>query len=108
MVITIFRSRLRLEHQEQYAQWATRIHDLAIRMPGFISIKTFTAEDGERVSIVEFESEETMQTWREQADHRQAQELGRKLFYSEYHIQVCQIIRDYSFPKKTGAVMSSV
>ena len=108
MVITIFRSRLRPEHQEEYAQWATRIHDIAVHMPGFISIKTFTAEDGERVSLVEFESEEAMQVWREQADHRQAQEFGRKLFYSEYHIQVCQIIRDYSFPKKTGAPASSV
>lgn len=108
MVITIFRNRLRPEHQEEYAQWATRIHDIAVRMPGFISIKTFTAEDGERVSIVEFESEETMRAWREQADHRQAQELGKTRFYSEYHIQVCQIVRDYSFPKKTGAPMSSV
>ena len=108
MVITIFRSRLRPEHQEEYAQWATRIHEIAVRMPGFISIKMFTAEDDERVSIVEFESEETMQAWREQADHRQAQELGRELFYSQYHIQVCRIVRDYSFPKKTGAPMSSV
>lgn len=108
MVITIFRSRLRPEHQEEYEQWATRIHDIAVRMPGFLSIKTFTAEDSERVSIVEFESEETMKAWREQADHRQAQELGRKQFYSEYHIQVCRIVRDYSFPKKTGAPVGSV
>jgi heme-degrading monooxygenase HmoA len=109
MVITIFRNRLRPEHQEEYAQWAARIHNIAAHMPGIISIKTFTAEeDGERVSIVEFESEETMQAWREQEDHRQAQELGRKSFYAEYHIQVCRIIRDYSFPKKIGASVSSV
>ena len=58
--------------------------------------------------IVEFESEETMRHWREQPEHREAQELGRKLFYSEYRIQVCQPIRDYSFPKKTGATATSV
>jgi heme-degrading monooxygenase HmoA len=108
MVITIFRSRLRPEHENEYAEWATRMRDLASNMPGFLAIKTFTAEDGERVSIVEFESEETMSQWRDQADHRQAQELGRKLFYSEYRIQVCQPIRDYSFPKKTGARATSV
>jgi len=77
-------------------------------MPGFISIKTFTADDDERVSIVEFESEETMLAWRNQPDHREAQELGRKLFYSEYRIQVCQPVRDYSFPKKTDAPHGSV
>lgn len=108
MVITLFRSRLRPEHQREYSEWASRMHDLAIKMPGFISIKTFSAEDGERVSIVEFESEEAMRNWREQPDHRNAQELGRKLFYSEYRIQVCLPVRDYSFPKKTGAPASSV
>jgi heme-degrading monooxygenase HmoA len=108
MVITIFRSRLRPENTAQYAEWASRIHALAVKTPGFISIKTFTAEDGERVSIVEFDSEETMRAWREHPEHREAQELGRKLFYSEYHIQVCRPIRDYSFPKKAGASASSV
>jgi heme-degrading monooxygenase HmoA len=107
MVLTIFRSRLRPENEKEYAEWATRIHDLAVTMPGFISIKTFAAEDGERVSIVEFESQEAVRHWRDQADHREAQELGRKAFYSEYRIQVCQPIRDYSFPKKTGAAATS-
>jgi heme-degrading monooxygenase HmoA len=51
---------------------------------------------GERVSVVEFESEETMLAWRNQPDHRTTQELGRKLFYSEYRIQVCQPVHDYS------------
>jgi heme-degrading monooxygenase HmoA len=84
------------------------MNELAARMPGFISIKTFAAEDSERVSIVEFESEETTRAWREQPDHRQAQELGKKLFYSEYRIQVCQPVRDYYFPKKAGTPHKSV
>ena len=102
MVITIFRSRLRPEHCEEYERYAKRIHDLAVKSPGFISIKTFAAEDGERASIVEFESEETLQAWRNQPDHRKAQELGRTKFYAEYNIQVCHPVRDYGFPKKTG------
>jgi heme-degrading monooxygenase HmoA len=108
MIITIFRSRLRPEHREEYERWAKWIHDLAVKMPGFISIKTFAAEDGERVSLVEFESAETMLAWRNQPDHREAQELGQKLFYSEYQIQVCQPIRAYSFPKKADASRGSV
>jgi heme-degrading monooxygenase HmoA len=103
MVITLFRSRLRSEHEQEYGQWATRMHDLAVAMPGFISVKTFQAADGERVTIVEFESEETLRAWREQSEHREAQELGRKRFYSEYKIQVCHPVRGHSFPKKTGA-----
>lgn len=103
MIVTIFRSRLRPEHSDEYVHWAAHIHDLAVRMPGFISIKTFAAEDGERVSLVEFESEEAMRQWREHPEHRAAQELGRRLFYSEYRIQVCQPVRGYSFPKIADA-----
>ena len=101
MVVTIFRSRLRLEHLEEYETWAKKIYDIAVTMPGFVSFKTYAAEDGERVSLVEFDSAENVLAWRNHPEHRQAQELGQKLFYSEYRIQVCQTMRDYSFPKKS-------
>jgi heme-degrading monooxygenase HmoA len=73
------------------------MHDLATAMPGFLSIKTFTAEDGERVSIVEFASEEAHRAWREHPEHRAAQELGRRKFYAEYRIQVCKDVRVREF-----------
>lgn len=74
---------------------AARMRALAESMPGFISFKTFNAEDGERVSIIEFESEEALRAWREHPEHRKAQELGRTMFYAELQIQVCSIIRQY-------------
>ena len=97
MIVTIFRSRLRPEHQAEYAAWAQRIHDLATAMPGFLSIKGFTAEDSERVSIVEFASEETHRAWREHPEHRVAQALGRQKFYAEYRIQVCRDVTTREF-----------
>ena len=108
MIVTIFRSRLRSEHREEYERWSARMNELASQMPGFISIKTFAADDGERVSLVEFESEETMRAWREHPEHKQAQALGRKLFYSTYRIQVCPTIREYSFPKKADGPHSVI
>jgi antibiotic biosynthesis monooxygenase (ABM) superfamily enzyme len=62
--ITIFRSRLRPGIREEYAAVANRMEALAQTMPGFISIDTYEAADGNRVSIVEFASHETAQTWR--------------------------------------------
>ena len=49
-------------------------------MPGFVSFKTFRADDGERVSVIEFASEEALRAWREHPEHRKAQELGRATF----------------------------
>ena|SRR5678810_729902 len=100
MVVTIFRSRLRPENQEAYQHTAARMHELAQQMPGFVSIKTFDAADGERVSIVEFESEETHNAWRKHPEHQEAQRLGRKLFYSEFQIQVCKVERAYGMEQR--------
>jgi heme-degrading monooxygenase HmoA len=99
MIVTIFRSRLRPEHADEYAGWAQRMHDLATDMPGFVGIKTFAADDGERVSIVEFESPETHLAWRNHLAHREAQRLGRERFYSEFRIQVCAVERAYDFKR---------
>ncbi len=95
MIVTIFRSRLNPAHAATYQEMAVRMRLLAEAMPGFLSFKTFSADDGERISIIEFESEETLQAWREHPEHRQAQAMGRESFYSEYQIQVCTVVRQY-------------
>ena len=99
-MITIFRSRLRPENEDAYQKTAARMHELAQQMPGFIAIKTFQAPDGERVSIVEFESEETHNAWRMHPEHQEAQRLGRELFYSEFQLQVCKLERAYGMSPK--------
>jgi septum formation protein len=98
-VITVFRSRLRQEAEEEYEPMAAHMDELARRMPGFIDIKSFAAEDGERVSIVTFASLESQKAWREQVEHRKAQRLGRERFYSEYRIQVSQQLSERSFQR---------
>ncbi len=97
MIVTIFRSRLREEHKEEYYKTAERMESLAKSMTGFVSFKSFKAPDGERVSIVEFESEETQKAWRDHPEHLEAQRLGREEYYSEYKIQVMDNPRSYSY-----------
>ena len=99
MVLTVFRSRMRpgcdLAVLEKIGE---RMYELATRMPGFISYKDFTAADGESVSLVEFESPETLLAWREHPEHKEAQRLGREQFFSEYQIQIGTPSRTYRFP----------
>jgi heme-degrading monooxygenase HmoA len=63
MVLTVFRSRIRPEALEEYLRWAGRMATLARETPGYISHKGLQAEDGERVTIVEFESEDAQRAW---------------------------------------------
>jgi heme-degrading monooxygenase HmoA len=102
MIVTVFRSRLSGQHAAAYYETASHMRTLAESMPGFISFKTFQAEDGERVSLIEFESEEALQAWQEHPEHRRAQELGRTAFYDEFQIQVCSIIRQYGSKSPSG------
>ena len=102
MILTVFRSRLRPEAQDEYSRWATRMSELARSMPGYISHKTFTAPDGERVTLAEFDTEEHMRAWSTHPEHLEAKKLGRAGFYSEYDIKVCNIVRSHVFPHKTA------
>lgn len=99
MIVTVFRSRLRPESQDEYAQVATRMSELAQSMPGYISHKTFTAPDGERCTIAEFDTEEHTRAWSTHPEHQAAKMRGREAFYSEYDIKVCTVERAHTFPK---------
>lgn len=94
MVVTVFRNRLRQDAQQEYSQWIARMRDLAQSMPGYVSHKTFTAEDGERVTIVEFATEETHRAWATHPQHIEAKKLGCDRFYMEYKVQVCALQRE--------------
>ena len=102
MVVAVFRSRLRPEHAGEFQDLADEMLELAASMPGFISYKCYTSEDGERASIVEFESAECLRAWREHPEHRQAQRIGRERFYVEYSLHVCEPIRSSRFERATS------
>ena len=100
MIVTVFRSRLREEHRAEYEVWAQEIEDLARQTPGFLSIKTFRADDGERCSIVEFSDWESHRAWAAHPRHREAQKLGREKFYAEFSIRAGEVVRNYEFVKE--------
>ena len=97
MLITVFRSRLRPGMRDEYLALVDRMDTLARTMPGYISHKGFFAEDGERVSIVEFEHEEGLRAWRTNREHIAAQKLAREKYYTEYRVQVCTLERESKF-----------
>lgn len=87
-VMTIFRNRLRPDGVDEYGPTAAEMSRLAQTMPGYVDHKSFTADDGERVTVVTFADEESQAAWRRQVDHRAAQRRGREAFYAAYTLQV--------------------
>lgn len=97
MMVVVFRNRLRPGVEQEYSEHVQRMLQLALTMPGLISSKDFTADDGERLTIIEFRSAEELEAWRRQGEHLDAQQRGRDRYYSEYSIQVCEQRRESRF-----------
>jgi heme-degrading monooxygenase HmoA len=87
-VVTVFRSRLRPEALETYADDAVAVAALARTMPGYVEHKAFTAQDGERVTLVTFADAESHAAWRDHPEHRAAQRRGIDDYYETYSISV--------------------
>jgi len=97
-VVVIFKTHLREgADSEAYAKTSRRMRELVGRIPGFISIKAYTGEDGEEIDLVRFANEEALKMWKEEPEHREAQRRGREEFYDRYSIQACKVVRDYGF-----------
>src|SRR3954471_19500550 len=97
MIVTVFRSRLNPGAQQEYGPMAKQMSELARTIPGYISHKGFVADDGERVTIVEFESEQALRAWQVHPEHGKAKRRGIESFFSDYKFQICNVIRSRSW-----------
>ena len=102
-VVTVIRSRLADgAYDAGYEQRAADMLERAKAMPGFVSFKSFAADDGERVSIIHFDSAESQRAWAADAEHRAAQAEGRASFYVEYRIVVADVTRDHAWRERAS------
>jgi heme-degrading monooxygenase HmoA len=104
MIVTVFRSRLRPGFQDEYIALVNRMQEVARTIPGYISHKGFWADDGERVTIVEFEHEEGQRAWRMHPEHIEAQKLGRLKYYDMYDIKIGEVRYHHHHERKKEAV----
>ena len=101
MFLTVFRNRKRPDaDMAAYAADAARMEALAEGRPGYISIKSYVADDGEVVSISEWESEAAALAWRRNAAHAEVQARGREHYYESYTLFAGEPSRVHHFPEK--------
>jgi len=101
MLVVLFRSKL-VDAPDGYAEMAQEMLALAQTMPGFVDVKAFTAEDGERLTLVWWEDEETLAGWRNQTRHLLAQRTGRERWYQYYTLEVAEVKRSTHFDRRAG------
>ena len=99
-VVTVFRSRLRPDARDHgYGELATAMAARARTMPGLLDVRTFESPDGERCTVVRFDSWEHHRAWRDDPEHRVAQERGRVEYYESFEITVGEVVAQRRFER---------
>lgn len=93
MYAVIFKAQI-AKLDPAYHDTAKRMRELAENQygcRGFISL----FEGEQEIAISYWESLEQIQQWKNDAEHLQAQALGKSKWYKSYQIDVVEIIRQY-------------
>ncbi len=90
MYLNVFRHRKRVDFDaEAYAADAARMELLAGAQKGFISFRRYTGNDGEFLSMSEWETEEDARAWAGNPEHAVVQARGRSEYYESYVVYSC-------------------
>jgi len=86
---------LRTDADGGYGRMAERMVELAAQQPGFLGVESARDAGGLGITVSYWESEEAIARWKANAQHRVAQEAGRKTWYSDYQLRVAKVEREY-------------
>ncbi|AZI38345.1 hypothetical protein NT2_01_02530 [Caenibius tardaugens NBRC 16725] len=98
MFLVVFRNRKRADlDAAAYDRDAARMLALAQQQPGFLSFKSYTADDGEVIALSEWADEPSARAWGREAEHRAMQGKGRDAYYASYTLFACDDPRVHRF-----------
>jgi heme-degrading monooxygenase HmoA len=90
-----------------YEREFERMLALVSKVPGFLGIEGYAGENGTELAVARFDSEESIATWRDHADHAATRQRGREEFFDAYSITVAQITRSYRWSAETAVVATA-
>ena len=101
MYLVVFRNRKRADlDAAAYAADAEAMAARAAAMPGYLSFRSYTADDGEVVAISEWADEAAARAWGRDAEHHAVQAKGRADYYAEYTLYACDAPRIHRFESR--------
>lgn len=90
----IFTSQ-RTAGDQGYRLMAERMEALASEQPGFLGIESARDASGLGITVSYWSSLQAIADWRNHAEHRVAQEAGRRTWYEHYTIRIARVERAY-------------
>src|SRR5262249_16908165 len=79
---------------DAYKDLGERMYGIVSALPGFLSAKSFKAEDGQTITLFRFASEDALEAWRTHPEHVETMRRGHAEFYASGHLEICKVIRE--------------
>lgn len=97
MIAVIFEVMPHSDRKDDYLDIAAAMRPMVDEVDGFISVERFQSltNPDKLLSLSFFEDEEAVARWRHLAAHRAAQGKGRAGIFTDYHLRIAHVIRDY-------------
>ncbi|MEU3574352.1 antibiotic biosynthesis monooxygenase [Kitasatospora sp. NPDC036755] len=91
----MFRSRFSEQVDDEYRTTDDYLAEKARAAYGedIALVRTYEAEDGERLTLMWWRDPESLARWRVDLEHRNAQRKGRDTWYSFYELSVTEVLR---------------
>ena len=83
-------------NHEGYAEDPETILNLAKQQPGFLGIEA-AGDDDLSIAVSYWDSDESIQAFKQLAEHLVIQQRGRESYYRSYKVRVARVERDYGF-----------
>ena len=93
--VAVIFSSLRREAEDDYAAVADRMVELAAAQPGFLGVESARDTSGFGITVSYWTDEAAALAWRANAEHREAQRMGRERFYAAYALRVAVVGRQH-------------
>ncbi|MBN4058874.1 antibiotic biosynthesis monooxygenase [bacterium AH-315-J04] len=88
----------RSSQDEGSAQMLDRMLELVAQQPGYLGIESARDENGTSMTISYWDSIESIQNWKQNAEHLVAQQRGRLEWYKIYTIRIARVESQIVFP----------
>lgn len=110
MIGVIFEVWPKPEYKDDYLKLAAELRGVLEGIDGFISVERFQSitDNDKLLSLSFFESHAALDTWRNVAEHRIAQNIGRSSYFSDYRLRVVSVERDYGMNNRAQVPADSL
>ena len=110
MIGVIFEVWPKPEYKNKYLELAAELKDTLEQIDRFVSVERFQSiyDDNKMLSLSFFESHAALDEWRNVAEHRVAQQVGRSSYFSDYRLRVVEVARDYGMEQRAQAPQDSL